>query len=674
MIEQIAHLWMAGKAHVTALGTQAAELPARARNALPAREEITGYWQQAIQVRQGIALPLELLHDNVQLSLTVKELREALLDSIIKPSSTALSKRKKEEQAAKAGEKPKAIDGTIDSATTLDQHEESKKEIQENIHYAVRTISNALETHTWSRHITAAFLVSVNEDGFFVEAADDSFQVLQIKKLLNVLYHFELGLESIESEDLKPVLQYLVDLPDNLDERTWKDLLTSDLWNIGKYLLIAADRSAWWQLRSFRNTAADNAKRRVLDAVDHIYSACDLLTHIEPEFFGAFGAEWGWVKDKLASTGVMKQIEPIKDVIAEQSKVDLFKKDLFKKGAFLQGVLLDQLRPNETGGADYSLLFQLLTVFGQEANKKAGKLGRAFLDSDTDAELESKDLLAKLKSWVVEHVAEAKTVKEFEDLVTKEIDERPEEEKQRLKELNRTATRLSRAFARVNGENVFISLDVMHYASIAWYGLNLLSAITKEAKSLNEDSQKAIQKVIIAFRDEYVAQLVGLVDKAEEVSLSTPGALTKPLIAQLEGYYQQMVKNSTFVDLSDLGGLQSEKFTAKRLEMAQKRRAEHVEQLHHVGDVLLQALATLTNPNPSELEKEKMISLYAVLQPHIEAIDMLFSKELIENLQNHSVQYPVISPNNHALLSPLSARLKHLKHTKELAVALTDDL
>ncbi len=605
----------------------------------------------------------------------VAELERVILDASSEEVCAA-AEQKVIETAKNALDAKNAL---LTAPDTRSESERVKAELIETINSLVRYIAEILEEHQWNEHFLAELGRPRPEAQGepFVERDEDSsqvsqFQVLQIKKLMNSLYHLEHGLKAIESPELKNILEYLAD--EKPEEPVSQ---VPQAYSIGGTLLSAASylNPYNWAVSAYNTAASTYTASKITfkgyQIVYHIYRACNLLTHIEPEFLSAFGPEWAWIQKHLHSEGLASKIAMFKTLWANQNS-----SENLKKMAYLQGVLLDQLRPNKMGGADYSLLIQLATGFGEALDHKTEDLQVSFSDSG--------EAFKTLKKWL-SGVLKAETVDKFEALVSEEIRARPEDEKKRLSELNDIAPKLAKAFGRLSGRGMFLSFDIVHYVSIAWYTSKLISDIAQKTAVLSGTSQTVIREIVVGFRDEFLAELVGAVDKAEEALLCAPGSLTGPLIAQLDVYYKMIIEKSTFVNLTQLGPLQSEAFTRKRLEMARARRARYLEEGREVDEILIPALDCLTNANPNDAEKETMARMYQLLQPHIESVDAGLSNELIARWSNVDDQpeYPVIASlsENDAdqaamqkTIQAIRIRLDRIKRTKTLAIQMTDDL
>ncbi len=579
-------------------------------------------------------------------------------------SFLAVNKGRQEEVATKAEKKAVAAAQLTTALKNEIFEEKTEKELTKEtivnaLNLIVRYVAGILEKHHWNEHFLEALGVP-NEDGepFDLEAsrATDSLQVRQVKKLINALYHLETGLKIVESEEVKPLIKKLADRNNELAaEKVAKEQGT---YGIGSWLYSGFSTVSFY-VTATTNLATSKSANKLLEFSNHLYRTLDLLTHIEPEFLGVFQPEWERIKAVLASEALQEKLAVTKTFIDQQDS-----SNFLKKVAYLQGVLVDQLRPKNTGGADYSLLLQLLTGLGQAIDEKTGDLQDAFSDSE--------DILLSLKKLIVGSGVQTDLADKFESLVRAEIKSRPAEEKARLQELNKIQNQLKQAFGRLSGKRVLIAVDLVQYASIAWYASSLLKELVKSTSSLNATSQKAIRDIIIALRDEYLAELVAFADKIEEASLSEPGSITTPLIAELDTYYEQIRAQKGVVDLTELGPLQSAAFTKKRLEKAKVRREAHEAALHDIQEVLMPAFRCLTSENPSTLELDKMADAYRVLQPHIETIDVEWSAKLLKQACCEEPPYPLLKQDEKVMA--LKQRLENLVKTKKLAIQLTDDV
>ena len=690
---------------------------------------------------------LELLNDGVLFSDTVHELKQSLLDGILKPSETALSIKKAEEVAKKAAEEAAArLAGT--ASVAAEQDTSQKAQILNIIHSLARYTAEILEAHHWNPRIRAHLIDDLQSTGEpFLVRPGDGTQILQIKKTMNALYHLEQGLLAIESGDLKDILQYLVSVqntstPEVPTENpaseapeaseatnTWSDMLYANANPLNWAPSTWADKSSSWvdagyqayvrevkipytdvsykkesglsykdlslqglsrESVMFHGVPVDNILDKAIKGIHHIHRACDLLTHIEPDFLSAFHPEWAYVKNQLDTHGFTTNSAEdgaAEDGAAEDSAADSAEatkaevpnsrakkiSDFIKKMGFLSGVLLDQLRPGQAGGADYSLLAQLASGLATTAHEKTAHIQENLLDAE--------QIFKKLKAVLLSHGVNSETLDKAKEVIEKEYDAQPRAKK-KLKELHATVNKLQREFNRLNGDNGFLSLDIISNISIAWHAWSLLTELLKELDHLSESSKTVIHDLIVELRDEYLAYVIGLVDKLEEVTLSEAGTFTGPIMKFLETYYQKMIeKGSAVLNQEALGPLQSEAFKLKRMTMAKARRVDYQDELRAVDELLLPAVESLANPSPSVLEQQKMASFYQLLQPHLEILDAARSNELIlawqakANATPPESPYPVISPiTDGALLGQLRGRLVRLKSTKALSIGLVNDL
>ncbi|MDF1677168.1 MAG: hypothetical protein P1U32_00530 [Legionellaceae bacterium] len=577
---------------------------------------------------------------------------------------------KAEEKAIAAAQSTTALNNEVFEEKT--EKELTKETIVSVLNLIVRYVAEILEKHHWNEHFLEALGVP-NAEGepFDLEAsrATDSLQVRQVKKLINALYHLETGLKVVESQEVKPLIRQLVNRNDEIvAENVAKE---QGKYGIGSWLYSGFSTLSFYATAG-TNLATSKSGNKLLEFSNHLYQSLDLLTHIEPEFLGAFKPEWERIKAVLESDALQEKLAAAKTFVDKQDS-----SGFLKKAAYLKGVLFDQLRPKATGGADYSLMLQLLTGLGQVIDEKTGDLQDAFSDSE--------DALSSLKKLIVGSGMQVDMADKFESLVRAEIKSRPAAEKARLQELNQIQNKLKKAFGRLSGKRMLIAVDLVQYASIAWYASSLLTEIVKSTSSLNATSQKAIRDIIIALRDEYLAELVAFADKIEEASLSEPGSITTPLIAELDTYYEKIRAQKGIVDLTELGPLQSEAFTKKRLEKAKVRREAHEAALCDIQEVLMPAFQCLTSENPSTLELDKMADAYRILQPHIEAIDVEWSAQtlaavyraeqnvkLLTQAFREEPPYPLLKQNEKVMA--LKQRLENLVKTKKLAIQLTDDV
>jgi hypothetical protein len=637
---------------------------------------------------------LELVNDGVLFSDLAEELKEALLDGLCeRTGEDAFLAPKIAREAthtntdANAGDEP------------LSERERAKKAYVDTIFSLVRGISEKLAAHRWTADADfRAALGRPNTTGKpFVEQATDSLQVLQIKQLINALYYFETGLKLIESDGIG-LSSWLwstragggVESAYNASSAyaagvsSWVQNTRAGGAFAGMYnasSAYAAGASSWAQSTRVGGAVAGmyNASSayaagasswaqstqvgaavsqiglvmacNLPRAVDPFYQAFQLITHIEPDTLGAFEPEFKKIKTLFSSKVFADLSKKAKNMMEKSSAT-----------AYVPGLLLDQLRPARKGGVDYSLLVQLTTALGQVLDENTEGLQDFFSDSN--------NIFAKLREFVAGDAEETATFDRVQRAVQTEMGTPG------LGRLKKVSAELSDALGALRGS----PLDVYYYLLIASKASTLLSEISTKATELNSESKRAIRELVILLKNHCLVQLAGLSDKMEVVSSSALGSLTTPLITKLDAYYGQLIDTlGGVVDLSDIREFQDNAFLEKRLEMACAHKTLQESKKEDVEDVLRMALAYLTHPAPSLVERRRVARAYQILQPHLERVDLALSQQLLQALKLplSSRTYPVIDthkPEHQACLDKLEVRFRQIERNHDLAIRLNDTL
>lgn len=532
----------------------------------------------------------------------------------------------------------------------------------ETVKYFIGYVSHLLNKVHWSPLLREALGPMRRDAEPFAERPGEALQIVQIKQLLNGLYHLELGLQAIESEHLTTLLKAYLLVEDSLgvvdaanherlaaaaEERAVTEVPGGTYWQQG-YGLASNVASHFYNMgwstlhpSNWPVTVAARLAYQTHQIVEHIYRACDLITHIDPEFLGALRPEWEAIASLLNTERL--DGDNIKTFIAKQN-LDGW----VRKAGILPSTAMDQFRPNEDGGMDFPLVAALATKTGEVLQNTTDHIEDYFRDSEL--------VLSKARAFAVQAGMRPHVIAKFGNLIATEVKARPEEERARLKQLGEIATDLTKSVSHIQEGGV---LSFVHYTAVAWYGWDLISSLLQRATSLDEAGREALKEIVRELRDKYGASLAGLADKFEEVFTLEAGELTKKYIEKIEPLYDDMLKKSaSVVDLSELGPFQSDAFREKRLAMAEKRRAAYKKELAHIEKVLEPALDVVVGRAraPGE-DPDALPKLLELLKPYIEHVDA-----------RHGMAHQPLEAKYEAI----KQRLSSLKQTKVLAIELTD--
>ena len=226
---------------------------------------------------------VELLHDRVLFSELALELRGALYDGLFARTGNDafLAQRIIREAALPSTDTPEAL-------AALSPHARGKKELVRMIFGIVRSVSEKLAAHRWhDDEVFRQALGTPQSTGVPYHASqEDPIQVSQIKKLVNALYHFEVGLKALEVESNRNLFDYVFDGDPVSTHLTWRGIAVSATASSYQYI----KNLSYLSPKNWKDGfyAAIARVTEIPKAINHLYDAFQLLTHIESDPLGAF--------------------------------------------------------------------------------------------------------------------------------------------------------------------------------------------------------------------------------------------------------------------------------------------------------------------------------------------------------------------------------------------------
>jgi len=571
-----------------------------------------------IEQRDEVVWILEYLNQDCRFSESVAKLRRALINSLLDVDPP---------QAEEIQQRP-----------ITNSHEEKKRFVT-GVNDAVDQICIYLGQVRWSEHVRARIgHVSPEGEPFNIQK-DEEIQIIQMKQWVNALYHLEQGLRVIESKELTTHLKRYAETKNTVY------LAGSLIWN----------RS---ELNALYNAI-----------ITPIHRAFYLITHIEldlkfifEEELKSFSVLWAYWTSNL-------QMNPqATDVL-----------NLGEKAGFFLGLLLDQLRPSERGGMNYSLVTRAAamlpglkryfdkTPFEKQkadlivlSKRLLGDFGfndRGFINDFFELVYQA---LAS-HSDQDEPVGELPTVDggPVKRLLQLLFYEKKKQEKN-LGDLQETALKLKHALSELQDGGI---LALINYIYIARHGWNLACVIQEESTALKDGVQALILEGIVHVRDYRLPKLLALVDKLEEVFMFAPGFLSKPAMMMLDSYYRGLISQ---LPIPHVGSLLSSGFLLERFRLAEIRHKKYVEHVQCVVHVLKPALQGLMVADAAYLENN-WPKLYRPLQKYLETQDPKLSNDLLRMCRSSSRDFTKFID----FFTNVEARLRSLEKTHKFSVKLT---
>ena len=375
----------------------------------------------------------------------------------------------------------------------------------------------------------------------------------------------------------------------------------------------------------------------------HVYQACYLITHWD----------WNW-KELFHEEGML--LAPL---------WHCFQKEMFDYGQGTQhffqqadtytwphkigraaGIIVDQLNPHAES-LDYEFITQFSAALPSYLDRLSTSLHR--FSSDT---LQKKSHLDK-KEW---------------------------------HELQNNALHILNALERLQSRHIFLPTKIQQYIRIVRHIIMLSTSIFEQAGYLNEAGQEALCHLLSTLKYHYLLQWIGLVDKAEAVSMLTPGTLSLPLITQMNRLYQLLTSYvGKFVDFSkkrqDLLILEEQRFTAARIDQGYLQQTHHQRLLRTITAVksaaqeFFEILNKPKNKNQNLMAlsgavKQYLASHYKSITPYVAHLNVLLNNAIIDVLtgaKSHKIKVRDVL----SLFSDLMDLLDKKSQTEQLYVTLT---
>lgn len=483
---------------------------------------------------------------------------------------------------------------------------EDKRRLVMGVRDAVDQVCVILKHVRWSEKVRP-LMGRVSEEGepFAVKKSEPT-QIIQMKQWVNALYYLEQGLRKIESNQLTPHLKLYAETKSNV------------YW---------AGSLAWNSLE---------LKQLYQAIITPIHRSFHLITHTQLDLSSIF-------EDELSMISIVWEYWISKSQLHAQTTDVL---NLSEKIGFFLGLVLDQLRPDELGGVNYSLVTRAAATLPE---------CKRYFDKTPFAK-QKRDLIVFCKKFLGDFgVDDQHLVKNLIELIYNALDSSSKQEKhlgelpafdngpvrrffsvlfseqrkqeKNLDDLQDTALKLKSALLYLQNGGI---LALINYIYIARHGWDLACVIRSESSVLRDEVQALIAQGVTYIRDSRLPKVLAFIDKLEETFMFASGFLSNPGNLMLNRYYRILVYP---LPTPHLGSLLSPPFLYERFCLAEKRHTKYIEQLQFVSQVLKPCLARFKNANTTE-SIHHWPKFYRPLQQHFETISPKLSNQLLKILRS----------------------------------------
>jgi hypothetical protein len=316
------------------------------------------------------------------------------------------------------------------------------------------------------------------------------------------------------------------------------------------------------------------------------------------------------------------------------------------KGGLGLVLAVDQLRTKKTGGADFSLLVEAV-------------LGLCHYASQITTEIQ--DYLSETKP-----AGSASVLAGFGAAVADgfqhEVRDRSEDEKKRLKKLNRTASNILAVFTK----NTSSWSGLSNLVCLAWYGWSLFSEVQQSTLALSDAGHEGM-RVTLLEQSARVGRFIGFLHKFEASFALKRGLFADPMLAFLQRHYQTLTGYTSFVVATEnLDLLHGATFNKARQAVLKEQCKEHRIRLEYINDVLLPALDYISGHKNYPGPAAHLPRFFQALQRYVEAVNPALSNRMVERLKNgETLSHEDFSP----YYQEIKAGLIRAKKTEQFSLA-----
>ncbi len=349
--------------------------------------------------------------------------------------------------------------------------------------------------------------------------------------------------------------------------------------------------------------------------IDHLYALSHLMTHPDVDVSKTFGSELASLLQVLQNLFTLG-IKYSENAVEYLKQHDLHLEGVAQQAGVVVGAAVQQLRSTKHG-VDYPLMAQ----FGADLPR----------------------YLHEIKAYILMQASRL-------GIKLPNTEDEEQDDAVRWARLKAQGAHLAHALKNLLAPSVLpIPLfKLFPLRNTLSFGQTLITEIMDEVNRFNGANQDVIRGLLRKFKYDYLANLVGTVDKIEQEMLLNPGQLTFPLMSYLEPNYnflEQIVDN--IVDLSgknqDLKQLGEAQFLEHRTQQCLERFMTRKEQYlvsaaaRTAAERFFALLAPLTPPHQRlrmlpEAVKRDLAEQFKLFKPELDAFDSNWSTIIVHAL------------------------------------------
>lgn len=253
---------------------------------------------------------------------------------------------------------------------------------------------------------------------------------------------------------------------------------------------------------------------KLLKTTHHTYEAMDLASHVDINFSNMLEHQLAPLTPLISK---LQQLMPEEGLVDREQvnafisdKLSLDKSTLAHQAGGAVGTIIEQFKPREQ--FDFSVIAKLTTE----------------LPSYIEAARQKVNLLGAGQHQLEDPIVE-----------------------QDINALRLKANNLLDAIKQLQNNSFYNVANIIHIASIIRELISTFNAITYQLKNFNQSSHKLIKEWLKILKIDFISQIVVIADGIEQALILEPGTISQPLLTALNGYYQSLVSQLSFVDFKD---------------------------------------------------------------------------------------------------------------------------
>ncbi|KTD22220.1 SdhA, GRIP coiled-coil protein GCC185 [Legionella lansingensis] len=447
---------------------------------------------------------------------------------------------------------------------------------------------------TYFSHYAKPFFAVVNSEGEpFTDFANEPKQIIQIKQLLNAIYHAQLAFKDLQSVNLSNINELFEDVG-----KSWEAL---DHAYKASQLITHLDID-------FNEILGSEIKQQVIQIFAQIIKHTDKNTNAAVEFTSALKDNADWFQ---IITRVKAHIDKHTRSTAGLTS-SLKDYPVGYNAGWFSGVAIDQMRPNG-GNYDYDFLAHFGAVLPGYIQQLTLKL---------------QEFAPQISTY------------------------QPTIDKAKLGDLQESAFKLLKSIENLQSGDIFISFKALNYIKIIRHIFTLSMSTLEQIGYMNESSQEVVRYNLGQLKHVYLPALFALVDRLEDQALLRPGTLTTPLMNQIKPWYELLgVYASTIVNFSAKGKelltLDDSRFNEARLEQTRQRISTAQWDLtkHNIAEQALNdffeviedsSFAGYSLLNLPKEDKQFLANKYQFLHPYMKIIAPELANLILRDLSEEN--------------------------------------